>query len=144
MQRGIHIARIWSDDDMVELEIAVADGMSRFVNRVYVGFPGLAETISQLEIFSRHVHGGLLDVRFGEFGCEFANGAFHARLHFVTPGKLFVTCQQESEYAAFGRKTVASCATLYLTSEPSLLDRFIEQLRRVPRDDQGEAWLEAV
>jgi len=41
MDRGIRIARIWSDDDMVELTIEVADGASRFVNRVYVGFDQL-------------------------------------------------------------------------------------------------------
>lgn len=144
MDRGIRIARIWSDDDLVELTIEVADGTSRFVNRVYVGFGHLADTISKLDTFKAHIHGGLFDLRFGEFGCEYANGAFQARFHFSEPGKLYITCQQEAEFGEFGKKTVASCATMYMRSEPALLDRFIEELKRIPTDAQGEAHLEAV
>ena len=144
MDRGIRLSRIWSDDDVVELKIDVADGTSRFVNKVYVGHRDLADVISQLEAFKDHVHGGLLDIRFGEFGSEYANGAFHARLHFPKPGRLFITCSQESEFQEFGRKTVASCATMYVCSEPILLDRFIGELKRVASDAEGEAHLEAV
>ena len=144
MDRGIRIARIWSDDDMVELTIEVADGMSCFANRVYVGYRDLADTIAKLDTFRMQVHGGLLDVRFGEFGCEYANGAFHARFHFTEPGRLYISCRQESDFSDFGNKTVASCATMYLRSEPALLDRFIEELRRIPTDADSEAHWEAV
>lgn len=144
MEQGIRISRVWSDDDMVELTIEVADGTSRFANRVYVGFRDLAETIANLEAFKIQVYGGLLDVRFGEFGCEYANGAFHARFHSPKPGRLFITCEQESDFREFGKKTVASSATMYLCSEPALLDRFIDELKRIPEDANGEARLEAV
>lgn len=144
MERGIRISRIWSDDDMVEFMIEVADGTSRFANRVYVGFGHLMDTIEKLDTFKTHVHGGVLDLRFGEFGGEYANGAFHARFHFPERGRLFITCQQESEFVKFGKRTVASSATLYLSSEPALLDRFIEELKRLATDAQGEAYLEAV
>lgn len=129
---------------MVEFAIEVADGASRFANRVYVGYRSLADAIANLDSFKTHVHGGLLDVRFGEFGPEYANGAFHARFHFPKPGRLFITCRQESDFSEFGGKTVASCATMYLSSEPALLDRFIEELRRIPADSEGQARLEAV
>ena len=81
---------------------------------------------------------------FGEFGSEYANGAFHARFHFPKLGRLFTTCQQESDFIEFGKKTVASCATMYLCSEPALLDRFIDELKRIPVDTNSEARLEAV
>jgi hypothetical protein len=129
---------------MVELTIEVADGVSRFANRVYVGYRELADTIAKLDAFRTLVYGGLLDVRFGEFGSEYANGAFHARFHFPKPGRLFITCQQESDFIEFGKKTVASCATMYLCSEPALLDRFIDELKRIPADTNSEARLEAV
>jgi hypothetical protein len=144
MDKGIRIARIWSDDDMVEFQIEVADDMSRFANRVYVGFRDLADTIVNLDAFKTQIYGGLLDVRFGEFGCEYANGAFHARFHFAKPGRLFITCRQESDFTEFGKKTVASCATMYLCSEPALLDRFIDEFKRLPTTTDGEARLEAV
>lgn len=144
MEKGIRIVRIWSDDDVVELKIEVSDGTSCFVNKVYAGHLDLADAISSLDAFRTHVHGGLLDIRFGEFGCEYASGAFHARLHFPKPGRLHITCQQESEFAEFGKKTVASTATMYLLSEPALLDRFISELRQLASDSESNAHLEAV
>lgn len=144
MDRGIQLSRIWSDDDVVELEITVADGLSRFVNRVYVGHRDLAEAISELDAFKGHVHGGIMDLRFGEMGPEYASGAFHARLHFPKPGRLYVTCRQESDFAEFGTKTVASSATLYLLSEPALLDRFITEMKSLAFGGENIAQLKAV
>ena len=129
---------------MVELAIEVADGSSRFANRVYVGYEALFDVIARLEAFKTHIYGGLMQLRFGEFGCEYANGAFHARLHFAQPGRLFLSCRQESEFTEFGKKKVASSATMYLCSEPALLDRFIDELKRIPAQPEGEARLEAV
>jgi hypothetical protein len=142
--RGIWIARIWSDEDMVELTVEVSDGTSRFATRMYVGYQRLTDTIMNLDAFKIRVYGGLLDVRFGEFGPEYGGGAFHARLHFAMPRGFLITCHLESDFEDFGKQRVASRATLYLRSEHALLDRFIEELRRIPDDTRGEAWLEAV
>jgi len=90
------------------------------------------------------LHGGLFDLRFGEFGPEYANGAFHARFHFPAPGPLFVTCEQESEFEEFAKKEVASKATMYVKSEPALLDRFIDELRAVAAGRSEQAYLEAI
>lgn len=144
MARGIRIERVWFDDDLVELQIDVSDGESSFSNRVYVAHSHLAETVARLDAFRQQVHGGLADVRFGEFGPEYANGAFHARFHFPEPSKLYITSRQESEHAEFGNKTVASCATLYLQSEPALLDRFVGELRSLASSARDDAVLEAV
>lgn len=144
MRPGIHIATIWSDDDIVELRIRVSDGSSTFINQTYVGHVALEDAIRALQTFKDHVHRGRLDPRFGEFGPEYANGAFHARLHFAVPGRLFVSCEQESAYAAFGRKKVASRAEMYLKSEPALLDRFIGELRALAAGTSETAELEAI
>ena len=144
MKLGIHISRIWSDDDVVELRILVSDGASSFSNKAYVGHAALEATVSSLRVFKDHVHGGLFDLRFGEFGPEYASGAFHGRFHFPVPGRLFVSCEQESEFVAFAKKEVASRATMYLSSEPALLDRFITDLRAVSAGASEEAYLGAV
>jgi hypothetical protein len=144
MERGIRLTKIWCDDDLVELEITVADGSSRFVNRVYVGHQDLADAVSQLDTFKNQVHGGITDLRFGQRGPEYAMGAFHARFHFPKPGRLHITCCQESDFAEFGLKTVASSATLYLRSEPALLDSFITQLNWLMSGEQSSAQLDAV
>ena len=57
---------------------------------------------------------------------------------------LFVTCEQESAFADFGKKHVASRATLYLESEPVLLDRFIAEMEALAAGTKSEAYLEVI
>ena len=144
MKSGIHFTKVWFDDDMIELKIDVSDGISSFSNRVYVGYSTLTDVVAELEVFKDHVHGGLLDIRFGEFGPEYASGAFHARLHFPKPGRLYITSKQQSEFGEFSVTKVASEATLYLKTEPVLLDNFIGELRRLDAKKCEEAHLEAI
>ena len=144
MRRGITLVKIWSDVDVIEARITTSDGTSSFTSEVYIGYPSLEEAVTDLTRFNEHVHGGLLDLRFGEFGPEYAGGAFHARLHFPKPGRLYVTCRQQSGFDDFTLTKVASEATLYLKTEAALLDRFIEELRDVSTQKQDEAYLEAI
>jgi hypothetical protein len=146
MKPGIQISRVWSDIDVVELRIRVSDGTSSFTNQVYVDHATLEDAVSSLHAFKDQVHGGLLDLRFGEFGPEYKNGAFHARLHFPIPGRgrLYLSCEQESEFGEFGKKTVASRAALHVKSEPTLLDRFIAEMRALAAGTSEEAYLEAI
>jgi hypothetical protein len=90
------------------------------------------------------VYGGIYDIEFGKFGPEFANGAFHARLHFHPDarGHLFVTVHAESDWRPFGKKEVASRASLYLKSEPVLLDNFIGELRSMISGSNDKAIFE--
>ncbi len=144
MDPGIRMMRIWSDEDMIELRIDVSDGVSLFSNKVYVAYSTLTETIADLNSFKDDVHGGLLDIRFGEFGPEYASGAFHARFHFPSPGRLHVTCKQQSDFCDFSIENVASKATLYLKSEPVLLDRFLASIGRLVTENDATAYLEAI
>jgi hypothetical protein len=128
---GITFLRVWLDDDVVELRIEVCDGTSLFVNNVYVGHAELKELVEALEVFREHIHGGIKDIQFGAFGPEFAHGAFHARLHFRAPGRLFISTIQESDFSEFSARKVARKARLYLVSEPILLDSFIGELRQL-------------
>jgi hypothetical protein len=144
MKPSISFAKIWFDDDLVELKIQVSNGHSVFVNEVYVGHQQLADTVVDLDRFKNHVHGGIFDMAFGAFGPEYAHGAFHARLHFQQRGILFVTAKSQSDFVDFGKKNVASEATLYLRSEPALLDNFIDELRQMSGGKRGEAQLAAI
>jgi len=144
MNPGIHLSKLWSDDTIIELQVDVSDGRSYFSNEVYLGSHALEETVSRLLAFRDQVHGGLLDLRFGEFGQEYANGAFRARFHLAAPGRLFVSCEQESAFAQFGKKEVASRATLYVESEPVLLDRFISGLQAMADGGNQEAHLDGI
>jgi hypothetical protein len=143
MNAGVSFRRIWSDDDVVELEASACDGTSMFCTRVYVDHGLLESTVSQLHTFKHHVHGGLYDLEFGRFGPEYASGAVHMRLYFYPPGRgrLCVTVRSEGEWGEFSRTEVASSATLYFKTEPGLLDSFIEDLGAVAKGTQEEAVL---
>jgi hypothetical protein len=144
MHPGIRMVKIWCDADMIELKIDVSDGISVFSNKAYLGYTDLDTIISELDQFKNQIYGGLLDIMIGRFGPEYASGAFHARLHFPKPGKLFITCSMESEYDDFSIKKVASEATLYLKTEPALLDNFIEELKNLKAEQRNEANLEGI
>lgn len=144
MKPGVLITKLWEDDDLVELKIRVMDESSSFANKSYVGHADLKNAAASLYAFKDRTHRGLCDLRFGEFGPEYAKGAFHARFHFPIPGRLVVSCEQESEFMEFAKKVVASRATMFLRSEPGLLDRFIAELSAVSAGTRKEAFLEAV
>lgn len=141
----IAIEKVGSDDDVVEFEITTSDGCSSFCVKVYAGHENLKSILADLDRFKDQLHGGIYDMKLGEFGPEYANGAFQARLHFHPEGGgLFITVRAESNWRPFSKTEVASRASLYLKSEPALLDRFIGELRRVSSNTQGKATFECV
>jgi hypothetical protein len=143
MKAGIYLNKNWFDEDVVELRIDSFDGNSLFSNKVYIGHQDLKDLIAELSIFKDHVYGGLCDIQLGAFGPEYASGAFHARLHFQQLSKIHITIRAQSEFEEFGIKHVASEATLYLVSEPILLDNFIAELKALSAGLRDEARLEA-
>ena len=56
----------------------------------------------------------------------------------------YITCRQQSDFDEFTLTKVASEATLYLRTEPVLLDRFIEELSGVSTGKRDDAYLEAI
>jgi hypothetical protein len=95
-----------------------------------------------LEIFKDQIYGGIYDLEFGSFGPEYASGAFHARLQFQDRGKIFISIKAQSKYEDFGKKNIASEATLYLVTEPSMLDNFIVSLKTLNNGNADSAHLE--
>ena len=142
MKQGITLKNIWHDDDMYEFQITSSDGVSTFVNEIYVGYGTFDETLTGLEKFKGQVYGGIFDIEFGSFGPEYASGAFIARLHFQDRGKIHVSIDVQSEFEDFGKKNVASEAKLYFVTEPALLDNFILDLKKINPDQSNEATLE--
>jgi len=144
MNRGIRFQKIWSDKEVIQFWIDSCDGDSLFSSEVYIGHQDLADLIEGLNTFKDQVHGGIYDFQLGAFGPEFANGAFQARFHFQIRGKIYITINAQSDFREFGIKTVASEATIYLISEPALLDNFIVELEALRDGSAIEAHLEAV
>jgi hypothetical protein len=146
MKPSIAFKKIWEDDDMVELTISISDGKSLFLCDVYVGNQTMAETVNDLGVFKDQVYGGLYDLRFGEFGPEYASGAFHARFEFHRSGngKLSITAKAESDWDDFTHTKVASSATLYLRTEPGLFDNWLNELNDLKNGSSTEAVLECI
>ena len=144
MKFGIKIKKIWHDNEMYQFRISASDGISLFVNQVYVGYETYDELISDLDRFKSKVNGGIYDLNFGCFGSEYASGAFLARLHFQNSGKINVSLNAQSEFRDFGVKQVASEIKLYFVTEPALLDSFIQELKNLQANKCDEATLEII
>lgn len=99
MTPGIRFMKLWSDEDMLDLKVEVCDGNSLFTTDIYVGHKHLAETVAELHKFKDHIHGGLFNLRFGEFGPEYASGTLDVRMHFRTRGKLLLGASAESRFS---------------------------------------------
>ena len=104
MDRRINFKKIWHDEDIIELKVEVNDGDSIFSNKVYIGNKEIESLIKELLIFREHVHGGLYNIKFGEFGPEYANGGFQARLHFNVTNKISISASQQSDFKEFSKK----------------------------------------
>jgi hypothetical protein len=143
VNQGIILKKIWSDEDLIKIDVAASDSSSTFRTTVYVGHEKLAELVEGLDRFKGQIHGGIHDVRLGAFGPEYAQGAFHARLHFYPPGHglIFITVHAESDWNDFTLSKVASRVTLYLKTEPALFDNFIVELGRLRDGETDEASL---
>ncbi len=144
MTPNILFENIWSDDDMVELEIVANDGKSSFANTVYVSYIEIEELVNTLDIFKTHLFGGIYDIEFGKFGPEYANGAFYSRLHFKQNGKLFISTKMQSQFFDFGIKNVANEVALYMISQPILLDKFINDFKNISNETGNIAVLECM
>jgi hypothetical protein len=144
MKPGIAFTSMSSDENMVELRVDICDGRSMFVNEIYVGHRVLAETISGIELFKDQLYGGLFNLRFGEFGSEYASGALDIRMQFRQRGRVFLRVLAQSAFCRLDDQDIASEATLHLVSEPALLDRFILELRTLSQGSTEHAELLAI
>jgi hypothetical protein len=144
MKPGIRFTKLSSDEDMLRLNIEICDGRSLFTTDVYVGHTFLADIVLGLHKFKDQIHGGLFNLRFGEFGPEYALGALDVRMHFRKGARLFLRVSAESQFSPFGDREAASEATLYLMSEPVLLDNFIPAFRMLSEGSVDHAELEVV
>jgi len=146
MKSYIAFKKNWEDEDMVELTMSISDGKSLFQCDVYVAHQTMTEAVNALGVFKNHIHGGIYDLRFGEFGPEYANGAFHARFefHHSGNGKLSITAKAESGWDDFTHTKVASNATLYLRTEPALYDNWSHELASLANGASAEASLECI
>jgi hypothetical protein len=133
MEPKIKFKNIWMDDDMFELEIVTFSESSSFRTKVYVGYPNIEKISEDLDIFKTHIHGGLYDMTFGEFGPEYGSGAFSIRFHFQQNGKLNLTIKIQTEYYSFGNKEIADEATMHLKTEPALFDNFISTIKSISK-----------
>ncbi len=141
MKPEILIRKIWNDDDVTEFKISVCNGHSVFCNKAYTSIDELGRLVKSLEVFRNHLYGGLLDIVFGGFGREYANGAFSARLHFFKPSTLYISTHQQSEFFKFKGQKEASECKMYLSTEPVLLDNFIQELKNLDSGMSEEAKL---
>lgn len=144
MLSRIRITRKWSDNDVALLTIEVCDGVSAFTNEAYASLDWGAAAAGALRTFGRQIHGGLFDLEAGKEGPEYAGGSFRARFHYYKPNQLLISTMQQGDSLSFKGSTVAPTATMFLRTEPALLDTFIAALAALDASDGRQAVLQGV
>lgn len=140
----IAITRTWSDNDVSKLAFEVCDGASLFMNEAYVPLDWGVATASALRAFGQQIHGGLLDLKAGEDGFEYANGFIRARFHWYKPHQLLISTWQQGAHFPFKGSEAAAEARLFLKTEPALLDRFVMALPSLDVQGGGQVTLECI
>ena len=140
---ALRLSRVWRDNDMDELRVAVEGPDTGFAVTAYVGRTDFDNALKELRSFAKAIHGGLCDVRFGDFGTEYANGAVHFRFHWVE-GQIFLTCRLQTRFDKFGRKELADEALIHVRTEAALYDAFLAELRPFVERKRDEVALELV
>jgi hypothetical protein len=128
---------------MDELRVAVEGPDTGFTINAYVGRTDFMKALQDLRLFAKAIHGGLCEVRFGEFGPEYANGTIHLRFHWVE-GRIYLTCRLQSDFHPFGRKEIADEALVHVGTEPALFDAFLAELAPFADRNRDEVVLELV
>jgi hypothetical protein len=140
----IAITRTWSDNDVAQLTFEVCDGVSVFANEAYASLDWGATAAAALRTFGHQIHGGLLNLEAGDGGPEYASGSFRARFHYCKPNQLLISTIQQGDFFSFKGSQVAPTATMFLRTEPSLLDQFIAALPALDASHGGQAVLQCV
>jgi hypothetical protein len=140
----ITITRRWSDNDVAQLTFEVCDGVSVFANEAYASLDWGATAAAALRTLGHQIHGGLFNLEAGEEGPEYASGAFRARFHYYKPNQLLISTIQQGDFFSFKGSQVAPTATMFLRTEPALLDRFVTALPALDASDGAQAILECV
>ena len=143
MEPGIKFNATWSDEDLTNLHVEICDGASLFATEIWVSHQQLRDTVAGLHVFKNQIRGGIFNLRFGEFGPEYASGALDVRLQFRKLAKILIQVSAQSGFTRFEDRELASEAKLYLVSEPALLDAFIDAFQAPSEGSSTEAVLEA-
>jgi hypothetical protein len=142
VDQGITFKNVWHDNEMYLFHVFSSDGVSTFVNDIFVGYSTFNELIECLDKFKDGFYGGIYDIELGKFGSEYARGALTARLHFQDHDMIYVSIQVQSEFMDFGRKNVANEAKLFFKTNLAFLNDFIHQLKTLKSGTTDEASLQ--
>jgi hypothetical protein len=124
---ALKLSRVWADDALDEVRVAIEGPDTGFAAIAYVDRVDFRDVLEYLRRFAKQIYGGLCEVRFGEFGPEYANGAAHLRFHSID-GQIYIACRLQADFDKFGRKEVADEALVHLSTEPAHFDRLLVSL----------------
>ncbi len=141
MLKGIQVKMRWYDEDVLEVGIAAWNGAFGGEANVYVPIGGLTDAAEKLSGFPSNP-ADKREVVFGQFGPVWAGGAVGKRFYCSDgAGHACVESKIESEGQVAG---VTQSAVLSFFIEPSALDAFLKELRRLEAEKKGTASLRAI
>ncbi|MEM7232156.1 MAG: hypothetical protein AAF517_08285 [Planctomycetota bacterium] len=137
----VTIEVIWQDDDMVEVKACATNSEFSGETRVYTVYEDLKSLADELQGFPRNTSH---EVRF-EAGVRSRDSYFGIRFYcFDNAAHTAAQVQAESNVPTEFRREEKHAVTLEVHFEPSAVDEFAAQLRRLVESKSGSATLVGV
>lgn len=138
MEPQIVFEVVWQDDDVVELEVVVANGRFYGRSRVYTVYDDMSKLADALDGFP------LASATFPEFlaGKSGSSCFFQARFYcFDDAGHTAARCCLEGNVATDFRQDEKDALAIEVQFEPLACEAFVSDLRALVRDRSGKACL---
>jgi hypothetical protein len=126
----ISFKQLWSDYDLIELEISVSSDGSVFKNTVFTHSEKMEEMIQNMFALSNDQI-STLNIELGSAGSEWANGYTQINMKINSAGLICISTFQQSGFAPTGNDKIADEAKFHVVSEPVLLDYFINKFHKI-------------
>ncbi|MES2073923.1 MAG: hypothetical protein V4488_26450 [Pseudomonadota bacterium] len=141
MREGIRFSKIGHDEDFIEIEASVCDGVSFFSTSIYIANDAIEILIHVLKKFKYPEYSGTLPFGFGSFERGMAKGAIKLGLTFDKLGYIFIAAEIQSEHEQLCEENVASKASMHLVADQTMLADFIAELAELESGARTDAML---
>jgi len=144
MTIGLKMCYLWHDIDVYKVRISGSNGVFSGGTDVYRGIGGIAEAASTLDGFPVNTSDHR-ELQFGAFGRDFAGGGVNLRFFCKDgAGHAVLEFRIESEDGCYTNSRwnqPEQSARFFAEVEPSAIDDFVAELRKLEEEKSGIASL---
>lgn len=140
---GIEIKRQSRDDGFDSYRALLSDDQCSFNVSMYIAHSSIAALKKQLSDFDVLQCDHDVEFQLGNFDVNVAGGGIRVKISPREKGRIFLKIFAQSEWFEFNGESVKKVSSMYLVTEPVLIDHFISSLNSLHRYETDISILEA-